>query len=297
MSRINSQCSRLRMPVEVALALNDILVYMDDHPSAAARADVAANLAAAHDAHLSGLYVIAPLLVPTYIEAQLPLEVHEAQQRREADRAEAARMLFEGKASAAGLANRMAWRSVRGDPTDMVAAHARYADLVVVGQIDGHFDYETPTVLPDDLVFDCGRPILVVPYAGSFSSVGKRVLIGWNDSREAARAVGDAMPVLEAADRVFVLSVGRETPVEGLADDPGVEAARHLAHHRIEVETHHYQGSSHEVGDAILNMVSDMSCDLVVMGAYGHSRLRTIILGSHTSHMLQHMTVPVLMSH
>lgn len=279
------------------MALKDLLVVVDDSAACAARVAVAAQLAVKHDAHLTGLYVIAAAAMPAYVEAEIPEAVRTAQRQAAEERAQAAAARFDDAMRRFGLTDRSEWRAVRGNPTDAVALHGRYADLVVVGQTDPERDRDVPAVHPADLVFECGRPLLVVPYAGTFATVGERVLVGWNASREAARAVGDAMPLLTAAQRIVVLAVNPRTGVEGLGDAPGADIARHLSRHGTRVEATHVVTDQVEPGDMMLNTIADESCDLVVMGAYGRSRLRELVLGGMTRYMLQHMTVPVLMSH
>lgn len=278
------------------MSLKDLLVVVDDTPAAAARIDVAAQLAVKHDAHVTGLYVVTTATIPNYLEAEIPEAVRAAQRARAEEQAGKAAELFEGRMLRFGLTDRSEWRSVRGAPTELVALHGRYADLVVVGQVDPKHDQDMPAVLPQDLVFDCGRPLLVVPYAGSFASVGERVLVGWNASREAARAVGDALPLITKAQRVLVLAVNPRPGQIGLGDEPGADIARHLSRHG-RVQATHITTDAVEPGDTMLNTIADESCDLVVMGAYGRSRLRELVLGGMTRYMLQHMTVPVLMSH
>ena len=138
-----------------------------------------------------------------------------------------------------------------------------------------------------------GRPVLVVPYAGRHEGLGSRVLVAWNASREAARAVHDALPLLTRARSVVVLAV--DPPDEDHI--PGADIAAHLAHHGVHVEARHTVAPDIEVGDELLNLISDLGADLLVMGAYGRSRWREAVFGGATRHILAHMTVPVLMAH
>jgi len=279
------------------MALKDLLVVVDDTPASAARIGVAAQLAARNDGHLTGLYAVTPIMLPGYIEAELPEEVRGNQRRFAEEQAAKAEALFNDVARRHGLTDRSEWRRVHGNPTDAAALHGRYADLVVVGQVDPRRDRDRPVVLPQDLVFECGRPLLVVPYAGTFATVGERVLVGWNGSREAARAVADALPVLTGARRVVVMAVNPKSGPAGIGDEPGADIAKHLSRHGCRVEASHISTDQVEPGDTMLNTVADESCDLIVMGAYGRSRLREQVLGGMTRYMLQHMTVPVLLSH
>ncbi|PWC54921.1 universal stress protein [Azospirillum sp. TSO22-1] len=278
------------------MAFKDLLVVVDDTPAAAARIDVAAQLAVKHDAHVTGLYVITGPLIPNFLDAQIPEAVRAAQRDLANELAAKAGTLFDSRMRRFGLTDRSEWRALRGLPGELVAVHGRYADLVVVGQIDPKHDHDLPLLHPQDLVFDCGRPLLVVPYAGTFPTVGERVLVGWNASREAARAVGDALPLIATAQKVLVLAVNPKPGQLGLGDEPGADIARHLSRHG-RVQATHVTTDAVEPGDTMLNTVADESCDLVVMGAYGRSRLRERVLGGMTRYMLEHMTVPVLMSH
>lgn len=279
------------------MALKDLLVVVDDTAASAERVALAARLAVAHDAHLTGLYIITHTPIPAFIEAEIPESVRLQQQATEKAMAEKAAGLFDEAVRRNGLTGRSEWRALAGDPTQITAVHGRYSDLIIVGQVNPARVPDLPVPLPEDLVFDAGRPILVVPYAGTFPTMGERVLIGWNASREAARAVGDAMPILAKSKRLTVMAVNPAPGANGLGDEPGADIARHLARHFNHVEAAHISTRAIEPGDTILNAVADDSCDLVVMGAYGRSRLRELVLGGMTRYMLQHMTVPVLMSH
>lgn len=279
------------------MALKDLLVVVEDTPAASARIDMAAQLAARHDAHLTGLFVAAHTALPAYVETELPESVRQAQRAAELAQIDKARAAFEDQMRRHGRTDRSEWRAVRGHPTDVVSVHGRYADLVIVGQVDPHRDRDVPVVLPQDLLFECGRPLLVVPYAGRFASVGERIAVGWNASREAARAIGEAMPLLSRAERVIVMAVNPKHGVSGLGDEPGADIAKHLSRHGCRVEAARVTTEQVDPGDMMLNTVADDSCDLVVMGAYGRSRFRELVLGGMTRHMLQHMTVPVFMTH
>ena len=149
--------------------------------------------------------------------------------------------------------------------------------------------------LAEEVVLTSGKPILVIPYIGAGKAMGKRVLVAWDASREAARAVADAMPMLEQADEVMVLAVNPGNGAHGA--EPGADIALHLARHGIKAEAQHIEAHDISVADVLLSRVADLSVDLIVMGAYGHSRLREIILGGVTRQVFEQMTVPVLMTH
>ncbi len=279
------------------MALKDFLVVVDSGTASAAQLDLAARLAVRNDAHLTALYAFTEVMLPGYIEAELPAEVRTSRRQAILDRIETARQHFDDVMRQNGLTDRSEWLAVERDPTIAAAQHGRYADLIVVGQPDPDRDRDLPVAQPGDLLFEAGRPLLVVPYAGRFASVGERVLVGWNGSREAARAIGDALPLLATAKKVVVMAANPKPGPQGLGDEPCADIARHLSRHGCKVEATHVATDVVEPGDTLLNMAADEGCDLLVMGAYGRSRLREMVLGGMTRYMLQHMTIPVLLSH
>ncbi len=280
------------------MEIKDVTVIFTDGHGYANRISVAAALARRAGAHLIGLYLIPTI---SLLGVGLPytgtdtetraLEAIENERRAKAyhTAAEVERAL--GKAADdAGLVYE--WRAVEGDVAANAVLHARYCDIAVLGQTDPDHPPAAPH-LPESVLLGSGRPVLAVPYAGRFESVGTNVLVAWNASREAARAVNDAMTVMERAEQVQVFSVN---PEDG-RPWPGADIALHLARHRVNAETTSTVSHDIDVGNAILSRAADLGSDLIVMGGYGHSRQREFILGGVTRTILQHMTVPVLMSH
>lgn len=276
------------------MALKNLLVLVDNTKAAATRIAYATSLAAKHDAHLTGLYVKAPIHIPGYAMAQMQAEVREMQQRFLAEGAEEAHKLFNEIVHREGRDDRSDWRVARGDAETAAEVLVRYADLVIAGQLDPAEGARPDTVDPGDLILACGRPVLLVPYAYKLETVGERIMVAWSGTRESARAVADAMPLLEAASHVTVMAVN---PEPELGDEPCADISLHLARHGVDAEAAHLHVEDITPADAILSRAVDLSIDLIVMGGYGRSRLRELVLGGVTRHMLQHMTVPVLMSH
>jgi nucleotide-binding universal stress UspA family protein len=275
--------------------IKDVLVHVGTDAACPSRVEVAARLATWHDAHLTGLHVMASMPIPRYAAIGLLPQVHELLERQLRESAEQARHLFDNAVRAAG-ASRVEWRAREGDILGIARLHGRYFDLVVVGQ---GIDVDDPTgalaVLPEELVLSIGRPVLVVPRYGAFPALGDHVLVGWNGSREAARAVNDALPLLHRAQKVTVLSIDpRDYPDQRV---PGADITLHLARHGVSAAAAQTRSADMAVGDVLLSYAADIGADLIVCGAYGHSRLREMVLGGATRHLLQHMTVPVLMSH
>lgn len=255
------------------------------------RGQAAIALCASHGAHLTAVWTVPPIAIPTYAAVPMPPEIFD-QYYAEAESAGASvESALASKASAAGVVAE--WHTVRGYPREVLSAHARYCDLVVAGQpADDQDEFGGTEGLLGDLAIAAGRPILAMPNAGTHTGFGKRILLSWNDSREAARAAHDALPLLRAADLVTVLTVNTEDDLASVE-----EISAHLARHGVTVEAKTETVKGIDVGDAVLNAVSDLSCDLLVMGAYGHSRLREYAFGGVTRHIINHMTVPTLLSH
>jgi nucleotide-binding universal stress UspA family protein len=191
------------------------------------------------------------------------------------------------------------WAYETGSLNSVVMQRTYVADLLVVGQADP--DNPPPAVartLIQDVLMTAGRPLLLVPYAGQFKTVGANTLIGWTPTRESARAVHDALPLLAAPAKVTVLTVETARPERDPTVFPTAGIAGHLARHGLDVSAARTVVSDGlSPADALLDYASDISADLLVVGGYGHSRTREMIMGGVTRDLLRHMTVPVLMSH
>jgi nucleotide-binding universal stress UspA family protein len=285
------------------MGYKDLLVVLDGDPSARVRVDLATALAERFAAHLAAFYPLPSQLLPPqapphlgYFDPTLLAPFFADLRQRAREAADTVRATFEHAASLRDVSAE--WREssegLEGDP----ALHARYADLTILGQIDpdrGEAEMIRPR--PEQVTLASGRPILVVPYAGRFETVGQRVLIGWNASREAARAVNDAMPLLTAAEIVTVLTIDPREGPDGHGELPGADISLHLARHGVKAEIERTVSTGLGVGEVLLSRAADLGADLVVVGAYGHSRMRELLLGGATRSLLQSMTVPVLMSH
>lgn len=278
------------------MALKDLLVYVNGSKHRTKRIDFAARLAERLDAHLIGLYTIPELYIPGFTSAQMPAEVLNVQRRFLEEQRNKAKADFEARMRKGGV--EWEWRETEGDPSEMAVMHARYADLAIIGQNDPDEEIAEPELsVPERVVLEAGRPVLVVPYAGNFPKVGERVLVAWNVSAQATRAVNDALPLLEGAKKVVILAVNPKNGPQGHGAVPGADIALHLARHGIKAEASHVFADDIDVGDMILSRAADEGADLIVMGAYGHARLRELVLGGATRDIFRHMTVPVLMSH
>lgn len=280
------------------MAYRTIITYFAATDRAGALLDVAVPLARKHGAHLVGLYVVPQVAVYSPAAVQITTEMLETQRKYFEDESKAVEKLFKERAGGEDI--KWEWRSVdaRGPLLiETVREHTYCADLVVLGQADPDDPWAPYSELPERLMLEGGRPVLVVPHAGKFNRVGERIMVAWTSSREAARATFDAIPMMHGAKQVKVLSVNPSASAEEESFTPGDEIAVTLARHGIEAETATSVTDNVSVPDEILSRLSDHSCDLLVMGGYGHSRFREMVLGGVTRHILKHMTVPVLLSH
>lgn len=281
------------------MAFKDLLVHLDGTDHAMARLDYAAGLAARHGAHLVGLHAVEgglPLgLTSDMGGASLGLLLAQLRQTAEADAARM-RAAFEDRIRRDGLQGE--WREAMDMPPEAVALHTRYADLAVLGQPEpGSAQATINEMILESVLFTAGRPVLMLPYAGSFTPTPQTVLVAWNASKEAARAVHDALPLMQAADQVRVLAVNPRQGIGGHGDVPAADIALHLARHGVAATAQHTVANEIRESDALLNSATDLGAGLLVMGAYGHSRLREMVLGGVTRGILARMTLPVLLAH
>ena len=277
------------------MAIKDILVHVDNSRAMPGRVRAAAELAQRHGAHLTGLFVMEIPVLPSYADAQIPLEVFEAQRAAFASGAAAAQRTFGDITGKSDISPE--WRCVEDRRIDALTLHGRYADLLVVGQADPGDPECVSHGLADHLALASGRPVLVIPAGGVSGSIGENVVVAWNAKREAVRAISDAMPLLESAKRVSVVTINSESNDPENAGIPAADIGLHLARHGIETQTKSLYGAPAAIGELLLDAARDESADLLVMGAYGHARLREILLGGVTVHVLEHATIATLLAH
>jgi nucleotide-binding universal stress UspA family protein len=274
------------------MALKDLLVLVDGSESVGMRLGAATNLAKQHGATLTGLHVLD--ISWSGGETGGVLSASELSRVADDAREQASRLAdaFWEQVRRSGVDGQ--WRVALGPPAGAAAAHARYADMVILGQIDP----EDPATqvnkgAVEQTLFSSGRPVIVLPYTRRSGTVGDTVVIGWKPSREAARALNDAIPILENARSVAVIALN---PGRGLAgDSPALDAARHLARHGIAATATDRSVEPAAEPDALLDFAGELRADLLVLGGYGH--LTESIMGGVTRVLLQRTTLPLLLSH
>lgn len=271
-----------------------ILVHVDNGKYCPARLNMAIHLARRFDAHLVGLHALTAVRLPAYAIAEAGATLLDAQRTVAKEQADRAESLFK-KAIAGAALGSTEWRVSSDDAVDALTLHARYTDVVVLGQPRERDGSGVESDFPERVILAAGRPVLMVPYAGKFERLGKRVLVAWNTGREATRAVTDSIPLLREAEQVHVVVFNPEGTAHGAV--PGADIGLYLARHRVPVEVSYHRADDIDVGNQLLSRVADLGIDLIVMGGYGHSRMRELIMGGATRTILESMTAPVLLSH
>ncbi len=276
-----------------------ILVHLNDERRVGPLIDAARFLGDRDEAHVVGLYVM-PL---TTYGSPTPLGLSVMEAGKKSFREEAQRIKAAFEAAMAGCALNTEWRFIESkagyrDCGSLAVEQARTADLVIASQEDPSWEYSSMLEFPERLALESGRPTLLIPTAGRFPKFGSRVMVGWSGTREAARAVFDALPLLQHAQSVQLLTIRKKTPSR--AEEKSIEAAEiaaSLARHGVQCEVATSIAVGIDVEEELLSRAADYSADLIVMGCYGHSRLREFVLGGATRAIFRTMTAPVLMAH
>jgi nucleotide-binding universal stress UspA family protein len=281
------------------MAYKTVLVHCNDKSRIARLLGPAVQVAAEFQAHLTGVSVTPPIVViPTGMPGApdtMVVDEHCRAYRKDNPEMKAA---FEAAARGQNLVAE--WREVDAgsmNVADVALQHAHAADLVAAAQTDVKWEGSARLDIADRLVMGCGRPVLIIPNEGPQQVLGNRVLVAWNARREAARAVFDALPLLQRAKEVKVIWVNPQSEGELAQDVPAADICSALARHGVKCEATETVQPHANVGRTLLMRAKDHGADLLVMGCYGHSRLREFVLGGASEHVLRHMTIPVLMSH
>lgn len=279
------------------MAIKDFVVHIDLSEAGKARQEFALGLAEAHAAHVIAV-AYAPLgIVPYYGAPDLFMPPPTDYFDRLREEAGKALQSFSDAATRRGLSvETRVIESSSIDFAEQFAVHARHVDLAVVGQPREEDVAGSPHAMLEEVLFTSGRPLLVMPWTGVGTPQPATVMIGWDGSGTAARAINDSLPFLSRAKQVIVLAVDGRGGDYG--EEPGADIALHLARHGVKVTVRRIPGGSDiGVADLLLSQAADLSADMLVIGGYHHSRVREFVLGGVTRTILQSMTVPVLMAH
>lgn len=280
------------------MSYKTILVHLNDERRAARLAGFAADFAQAHDAHLIGLYVVPlPVVLNEWPDIAIA-EMIEAQRKAYREESKRVEALF--REATKGLQRPSEWRTIESQyatVADALVENIRMADIAILAQADSSWHLTHTLDAPEPAVMESGRPILVVPNAGDVQATPNHVTIAWNGKREATRAAFDAIPIAEKAGNASIVWVDPRTGSAAVGDLPCAELAATYARHGIKTEARTARADDSNVATALSEELIRTGGGLLVMGAYGHSRLREFILGGATRNVMHHMTVPVLFSH
>lgn len=276
------------------MSVKDIHSVIDLYDDRSAAQRVAIDLAARLKAHLTGLAPVLEPLVPNYLAAPIPVDyvmiaIEEAEKQ-----AKVAQERFAHAAATSGVPVETRSLTALAGTTNGVVSQVHLSDMVVIGQ--EHEDYSEPMrgALIEALLFDAGVPTLVVPKDYERPLNLDLAIIAWDGSRTAAHAVHAAIPLLVETGRAEIVVVRNAADVEG---EPGADVAVYLARHGVSVTVKQLERNNREPAHVLLDHAVNMRADYVVMGGYGHSRLREFVLGGTTRTVLQEATIPVLMAH
>ena len=280
------------------MAFKDILVHLDSGKAAQDKVEAAIALAKRQDARLVGVALALKSTISSYLGVEIPASLNEQQQAIVQAAAQKAVASFEEAASKADVAHTSKIIECGASKAPaLLAFHARHADLTFMGQPnpddDNHAFQES---LLDGVLFASGRPVYVLPYIGRELRKVRKAVVAWDGGKKAVRAANDAIPLLQNRDEVMVLVINPDDRREAHGEEPGADIAAHLSRHGINATVDIQVAPQGSSDNLILNYMADSGADLLVMGAYGHSRLREKAFGGVTNTIMHQMTTPVLMS-
>jgi nucleotide-binding universal stress UspA family protein len=287
------------------MALKDLLVHVDQSERAPGRLRLAADLARRHGSRLTAIYVREPNPTELHLQGVAELGLGSvsainrvAQQIEKSINEGADRLRSELDELKREFGLEVEWRCLDGIGSVVVPQHARFADLCILGQDESTTNTATGYTFSEQLLFVTGRPVVFIPAEGSFETLGRHILVAWNSSRPSTRAVNDALPLIERAERVTVLAVNPTEFAERYGALPPEQMVEHLRRHGATVEGVWLRDIPRaSIADAVRHEARKHGADMIVAGAFGHPKLWEKLMGGVTRELLTRMTLPVLMSY
>ena len=284
------------------MPLKTILVLLNDSGRTEQLLDAASPLARQFDAHLIGLYILPAAKVYSDVGMVAAPMVFEGYRDLFKSTLAEVRKKFEARAKQDGL--KAEWRTVDSnfpEISESAIAHSRSAELIITSQIDYGPDGSIERDLVVRLILESGRPVLIIPRKGHFAprgeGIAEKAIVGINGTKESSRAMFDALPLLRMVKETRLVWVDPYKESGTAGSVPGAEEAAVLSRHGIKAVAEPMMTDGRNAGEALLMRANDLGADLLVMGAYAHSRMRELVFGGATRHVLEHMAIPVLMSH
>ena len=276
------------------MPFKDLLLHLDGSAADAERLKLARDLASAHDATLTGLFVGRHVADGLLLDAPPSGVLIETLERERETRRAAVASRFNELVGSESIHCDLVMED--GDPVRWLGLHGRYADLIIAGQPGEEQDLLGTGGIPGAAALTSGRPVLMIPRAGTGNLAPDRIVVGWNGAQEAIRAIDDALPFLTRAGRVEVLTVGPDDNPETGASS-AERMSRHLSRHGVAAEGNFLPQPESDTAEAFLAHAVRSGANMVVMGAYGRSRLREFVLGGMTRYMLTYSSLPLFLSH
>ena len=279
------------------MAIKDLLVAFNDDRGARTALKFALQMATKYDAQVRGIYIYRPHTYGSSVRHWIPDDVFATMSRAEAEAAEKIETAFRQLIIETGHTGPVHFRIETGQPDLTLARAARYHDLLLIGQFDGGRDRKHRELQPEHLVERAGKPIVVIPSSYELRPFKEVAAVAWDASRSAARALSDAMQILETKKTIDVLTIDTGPDNMVSSDMPEFDIVQHLERHDIAAQRLRLTASAHGIGQSILDHCARSDPDVLVMGAFGRSKIVSRIFGGVTSHILENMKVPVLISH
>ena len=274
------------------MARFDILVHVRRYEGDSLAANVALALAPKLDAHVSGLFVASLGTVAYSTLETVVFQVQEADELYNTAMAQGTH--WTQRLATAGVAGE--WLVAQGEPVEAICHAARWCDLVVAERPQLNADAPIGWGIVSRTVFGAGVPVVVVPETAKPASIGERILIAWNHSREAARAILGALQLVRQAKEILVLDGAEQVSLVGARHLPALDLPAYFARHGVNAEFRKFNATSN-YGAGILDAAHTAKSDLIVMGAWGHSRIAELVLGGATRHLFQSSDVPLFVAH
>ncbi len=278
------------------MALKTILVCFTDEAGAESLAAAACALARRHDAHLIGLHTVESLMVYPGIAVNLPATVYETFGDAQVAQTASLKAVFDAHTSREEFVSE--WRMIKSEAdtgANKIVESARCVDIVLLAAAQEGADIPAQLRLIETVIRDAGRPVVTVPASFEGDTLGRSVLIGWNGTREAARAAHDALALLQDGDSAHILRVN-DSPYDEMRDSVSTDLAATFARHGIQTTLVQRTWSHGSVADALNKEAFEAGVDMIAVGAYGHSRAYDLVIGGATRDLLKHAQVPVLFS-
>lgn len=277
------------------MAIKDLAVAFNASDNSKAAVKLAVQMCRKYEATLTGIYTHLPVRFESQVEIWISDEMKASLEKADAESVAAIEDAFRTSVTESGFTGPVEWVSPTGHPNDLLARSARYHDLLLIGQYTNP-DRSQRRVRAEELVMNSGKPIIIVPLGYQVRPFTGHAVVAWDGSRPAARALSDAMQILETKERLDVVTVGA-SGTGARKDAFGQDVVTYLTRHGIDAKLTNLTAAREGVGATILGYCSETDPDVLVMGAYGHARLREELFGGVTRHILENANVPVLMAH